>query len=141
MRGLRWLFSIIGAVYGTCFAALAARGISVLAITPHFFRISSIIFAVVGAWLSYVSFRAATSGRTDAASFQRALLGGVDGALAGFIIVVIGYVMFGQAIRAYFAHPIGVHFSEVTMPRLLVSLVCLGFGAGFALRLQRLRRR
>lgn len=94
---------MIGALSGVCFATLAARSISVLAITPHFFRISSVVFAAVSAWLSYVAFRAATSGRTDPASFQRALLGGVGGTLVGFIIVIIAYAMFGQATRAYFA--------------------------------------
>ena len=61
MGGRRWLVSMIGAVSGVCFAALAARSISVLAITPHFFRASSVVFSVVSACLSYVAFRASTS--------------------------------------------------------------------------------
>jgi hypothetical protein len=132
---------MIGAVSGVCFAAVAARSISVLAITPHFFRISSVVFAAVSACLSYVAFRASTSGRTDKESFLRALLGGVGGALIGLIIVSVAYVMFRGATRAHFAHPLGLHFSQVTMFRLLVAFLCLGFGAGFALRMQTLRQR
>lgn len=141
MGGRRWLVSIIGAVSGVCFAALAARSISVLAITPHFFTASSVVFAAVSACLSYVAFRASTSGRTDQESFLRALLGGVGGALVGLIVVIVAYAMFRQATRAYFAHPLGLHFSQVTTLRLLVAFLFLGFGAGFALRMRTLRRR
>ena len=80
-------------------------------------------------------------GRTDQESFLRALLGGVGGALVGLIVVIVAYAMFRQATRAYFAHPLGLHFSQVTTLRLLVAFLCLGFGAGFALRMQTLRRR
>ncbi len=132
---------MIGAVSGVCFAALAARSISVLAITPNFFRLSSIVFAAVSACLSYVAFRAATSGRTDTASFQRALLGGMGGAFVGLIIVLLAYTMFRQAARGYFAHPVGLRYSQVTMLRLFVAFLCLGFAAGFALRTQKLRKR
>jgi hypothetical protein len=141
VRERRWLVSMIGAVSGVCFAALAARSISVLAITPHFFKVSSLVFAVIAASLSYISFRASTSGRTDEASFLRALSGGVGGALVGLIIVIVAYAMFREATRAYFAHPLGLHFSQVTTFRLVAGLLCLGFGAGFALRMQRLRER
>jgi hypothetical protein len=132
---------MIGAVSGVCFAALAARSISVLAITPHFFRISSLVFAVVAACLSYLSFRAATSGRMDKASFLRGLSGGVGGALFGLIIVIIAYAMFREATRAYFAQLLGLHFSQVTIMRLLVALLFLGFCAGFVLGMQKLRER
>jgi uncharacterized membrane protein len=131
---------IVGAVSGVCFAALAARSIGVLAITPHF-RASSLVFAVVTFCLSYVAFRAATSGRTDEETFLRALAGGVGGALVALIIIGSSYVMFRQATRAYFAHPIGLHFSQVTMSRLVTAFLCLGFAAGFVLRMQTVRRR
>lgn len=140
-RGRRWIVAAIGAASGVCFAALAARSIGVLAITPHFFRVSSVVFAVVTACLSYLAFRAGTSGRTDEESFLRALVGGVGGALVGLIIVVVAYAMFRGATRAYFAHPLGLHFAQVTMPRLLVAFLCLGFGAGFVLRMLTLRNR
>lgn len=141
MRARGWATILIGAVSGVCFAALAARSISVLAITPHFFRASSLLVAIVTAFLSYVAFRAATSGRTDEESFLRALAGGVGGALVGFVVVAVGYLMFRQATRAYFAHPIGLRFSQVTMFELVVALLCLGFAAGFVLRLATLRDR
>jgi hypothetical protein len=141
VRGRHWLVAIIGAVFGVCFAALAALSISVLAITPHYFRLSSLVFTIVSGCFSYLAFRAATSGRVDEESFQQASLGGLGGAFAGFIIVCVAYLMFRQTARAYFAHPLGVHFSQLTMSRLLISLVCLGFGAGFSLRMQTLRRR
>lgn len=57
------------------------------------------------------------------------------------IVVIVAYAMFRQATRAYFAHPLGLHFSQVTTLRLLVAFLCLGFEAGFALRMQTLRRR
>ena len=141
MPGRHWLVAIIGAVFGVCFAALAARSISVLAITPHYFRISSLVFAIVSGCLSYLAFRAATSGRTDERSLHRASMGGLGGAFVGFAIACTAYLMFRQTARAYFAHPLGMHFSQLTMSRLLIALVCLGFGAGFALRMQTLRRR
>jgi hypothetical protein len=135
VRGRGWAITIIGAVSGVCFAALAARAISVLAITPNFFRASSLVVAIITAFLSYVAFRAATSGRTDEESFLRALAGGVGGALLAFMILAVGYIMFRQAIRAYLAHPIGLRFSQVTMVELVVALLCLGFAAGFVLRM------
>lgn len=141
IRGTRVLFTIIGAVSGVCFAVLAARAISVLVITPHHFRASSLGFALVTGVLSYRSFGAATRGRTDAANFQRALLGGVVGAVAGFLIVVVLYAMFGQATRYYIAHAFGLYGWQTSMSQLLVAFVCLGFGAGFSLRARKVRLR
>jgi hypothetical protein len=141
VRGIRWAVTIIGAVSGVCFAALAARSIGVLAITPHFFRASSLALAVVTSCLSYVAFRAATSGRTDEESFLRALSGGVGGALVALIIVIVSYAMFRESTRAYFAHPIGLHFSQVTNFRLILGLLLFGFAAGFVLRTVTLRDR
>lgn len=97
--------------------------------------------AVVTAVLSYVAFRAATSGRTDEESFLRAMAAGVGGALVGFVAVAVAYLMFRQATRAYFAHAIGLRFSQVTMLELVVALLCLGFAAGFVLRMSTLRDR
>jgi len=84
--------------------------------------------------LSYLSFRAATAGRTDESSFLRALWGGVGGALVGLLVVVVAYVLFRQGARAYLAHPVGLRFSQVTLGRLLLAFLFLGFGAGFAIR-------
>lgn len=141
MHARRWLAAILGAVFGVCFAALAAGGISVLVITPHHWRASSFVFAVVCACLAYLSFRAATSGRTDHASFQRALVGGVGGAFVGFLVVLVAYLMYRQEARGHFVHPLGLHSSQVSMAVLMAALVCLGFGAGFALRTRTLHRR
>jgi hypothetical protein len=77
----------------------------------------------------------------DKASFLRGLSGGVGGALFDLIIVIIAYAMFREATRAYFAHLLGLHFSQVTIMRLLVALLFLGFCAGFVLGMQKLRER
>ena len=141
VRGRGWATIVIGAVSGVCFAALAARSISVLAITPHHFRLSSLVVAIIMVFLSYLAFRAATSGRTDEESFLRACATGVGGSLLAFGVIAVMFIMFRQAMRAYFAHPIGLHFSQVTMIELVVALLCLGFAAGFVLRLATLRGR
>jgi hypothetical protein len=136
VHGRRWSIPLIGAVSGVCFAVLAARAVGVLFITPGHFRADSAVFAAIGALFSYLSFRAARLGRTDQASFQHALVGGLIGAFAGLLIVLGAYVMYRNAARAYFAHPIGLRFQQVTLGTLLVALVLLGFGAGFALRMR-----
>ncbi len=141
MRGKRLLVTIVGAISGVCFAALAARSLGVLVITPGHVRVSSIVFALIAGYFSYRSFRAATSGATDTASIHQAVMGGVAGAVAGLIIVAVAYAMFNQTSRAYFAHPLGLHFQQLRMGSLLVSLMCLGFGAGFALRMPTRRKR
>lgn len=119
---------------GVCFAALAARCVSVLAITPHFFRASSLVYAVITAVLSYFAFRAATSGRTDDDSFMRALWGGFGGAIVGLLIIFAVFAMFRENARADFARPLGLHLSQVTTFRLVAAFLLLGFGAGFTLR-------
>jgi hypothetical protein len=99
------------------------------------------VVAAIGVFFSYLSFRAARLGRPDHTSFQRALLGGVIGALAGVLIVVVAYVLYRDGARAYFAHPVGLHFQQVTLGILTAALVLLGFGAGFALRMPTMHKR
>jgi divalent metal cation (Fe/Co/Zn/Cd) transporter len=132
---------MIGAVSGVCFAVLAARAIGVLVITPGHWRASSAVFAAVGAVFSYFSFRAARLGRTDHASFQHGLAGGVIGAFAGVLIAFVAYLLYRNGARAYFAHPLGLHFQQVTLGILMAALMFLGFGAGFALRMPTLHRK
>ncbi len=124
---------MIGAVSGVCFAALAARALGVLLLTPRF-RAFSLVYAAITAVLSYFSFRAATAGQTDEASFLRAFWGGCGGASAGLLIVFAAYVMFRDGVRVYLARPLGLHLSEVTMFRVVVASLLLGFATGFALR-------
>ncbi len=141
VKGIRWIVLVIGAVSGVCFGAIAAGAISVLATSPHFFRLSSLVFAIVAGCLSYVAFRAATSGRTDEEAFVRALAGGLAGAVIALVVVIASYVMFRQATRAYFAHPIGLRFPQVSNVTLVAALLWLGFAAGFVLRIDKPRDR
>jgi amino acid transporter len=128
---------LIGSVFGVCFAVLAARAIGVLSITPGHFQFVAVVVALACACLAYTCFRCATSGRTDHASFQRAMVGGVLGAFAGLVILLLAYLFYRNGARAQFAHAIGLHFQQVTLGLLLAALALLGFGAGFSLRLPR----
>ncbi len=139
MKAGRWIVAIIGVAAGLSFATVAALSLGVLAVTAGHFRASSVVFAVISLWLAYRSLHAATRSRSDEESVVRGLQAGIAGALVGLLIVFAGFAMFAQSIRAYFAHPVGLHFSDVTMFRLLVALVWLGFGAGFALRIPKLQ--
>jgi len=141
VRARRWLITIIGAVSGVCFAFLAARAIGVLVITPNHYAAGAVTCAVVCACLSYASFRAGMSGRTDHASFQQAMVGGILGAFGGLVVMLLAYVFYRNGARAQFAHAVGLHFQQVTLGRLLAALVLLGFGGGFALRLPIPRKR
>jgi hypothetical protein len=133
---LRWIVAIIGAETGLCFIGLAERSISILVIAPNFFTAG---FTGVAAWFPYVAFRAAISGRTDEDSVLEALRAGIVGAFVGLLIFMASFAMFGQTIRTYFAHPLGLHTSQLSMFHLLEAFVWLGFGAGFVLRMQTLR--
>ncbi len=135
MHARHLVIALIASVAGVCFAVLAARAIGVLVITPNHFHLGAVIAAVVCACMSYICFRAATSGRTDQTSFQRGLIGGILGMFAGSIIVLLAYLFYRNGARAQFAHAVGLHFSQVTPGRLLAVLALLGFGAGFSLRL------
>jgi hypothetical protein len=44
-----------------------------------------------------------------------------------------------DAIHAFFAHSMGLHASQVTMFRLLIGFVYLGFSIGFVLHMQKPR--
>jgi hypothetical protein len=68
-----------------------------------------------------------------------ALRNGIIGSLIAVLLVMALYLMFGFAIHAFFAHSVGLHASQVTMFRLLLAFVCLGFSAGFALFMQKPR--
>jgi hypothetical protein len=137
VRARRWVVTLIGAVSGVCFAALAARSLGAMTLTPHFSRPLSLTYAAITAVLSYISFRAATAGRTDVASVLRALWGGFAGAAAGLVIVFASYLMFRDSVRVYICRPLALHLSQVTMFRLVLGFLCLGFAAGFALRIQK----
>ncbi len=141
MRARHLLITLIGAVSGVCFAVLAARAIGELVITPNHFQPAAVVVGIICAVLSYVCFRAATSGRTDQTSFQRGLIGGILGIFAGSIIVLLAYLFYRNGARAQFAHAVGLHFQQVTLGRLLTVLVLLGFGGGFALRLPSPRKK
>jgi hypothetical protein len=135
------MVAIIGAATSLSFALVAVRCLGVLAVTPGHFKLFSLIFAVIAVWFSYQAVRATTSGQTDEASILRGFEGAIIGAFAGISIVAVAFAMFAQTARAYFAHPLGLYFSEVTMFRLLIAFVWLGFGAGFVLRIPKLRER
>jgi hypothetical protein len=133
--------TIIGAVSGVCFAALAARCLSVVAISPHYWRTSSVVYAAITAILSYFAFRASTSGQTDEDSFMRAMWGGSAGAVVGALVIFAVFALFRENARAYFARPMGLHLSQVTNFRLIAAFLFLGFSGGFALRAQTTQKR
>ncbi len=121
------------------FALVAVRCVNVLVVRLVQSRASSVVLALIAAWLAYQAVRAATLGAADEGSILRGLEGGIIGAFMGILVVGTAFAMFAQGARAYFAHPLGLHFSDVTMFRLLMGLVWLGFCAGFVLRLPKLR--
>ncbi len=129
------MVTIIGAVSGVCFAVLAARGLSVAVVTAHF-RVSALVYAAITAFLSYFAFRAALAGRSDEASFVRAVWGGFGGLVVGMVVVFTAYAMLGDSMRTYVARPLGLHLSQVGMFRVTVGFVLLGFAGGFALRIE-----
>jgi hypothetical protein len=126
--------AIVGAVSGVCFAALAARCLSVVAISPHYWRTSSVVYAAITAVLSYLAFRTATSGSAEEDDFMRAMWGGLAGAVVGVVIIFAVLALFRENARAYLARPMGFHLSQVTNLRLVAAFFLLGFGAGFAIR-------
>ncbi len=130
---------ILGAVWGVCFAALAARSLSHAFVNPRF-RVYSIVYGLVALVLAYFAFRAAIAGRTDEESFLRALWGGFAGAVVGAIVMGTVYTMFRDTAREHFARPLGVHLSQLSAFRLLLSFLFLGFGAGFALTTKKAER-
>jgi len=135
------MVAILGGVAGLCFAGLAGRAVSVLAITPDHFRASSAVFAAIAAWLAYRALKVATSWRADEGSTFRAMEGGIGGAFVGLLVAVLAFFSFGQTARTYFTHPLGWHTSDISMSRLTIVLVLLGFCAGFMLVLPTHRRR
>ncbi len=139
MRGGRWIVASISVAAAMSFALIAIRCINVLVVRISHLSASSMVFAVVAAWLSYRALLAATSGETDEGSILLGFEGGLIGAFLGILIVATGYAMFAQTVRAHFAHPLGLYFSDVTMSRLLIGIVWLGFCAGFVLRIPKLR--
>ncbi len=139
MKAGRWIVAIIGAAAALSFALVAVRCLGVLAVTPGNFKVSSAVFAVIAAWFAYRSVLTATFGATDEGSILRGFEGAIVGAFAGILVVGIAFAMFAHESRAYFAHPLGLYFSDVTMTRLLIAFVWLGFGAGFSLRIPKLR--
>ncbi|MBV9086564.1 MAG: hypothetical protein JOY79_03695 [Acidobacteriaceae bacterium] len=139
--GGRWIVIIIGAATGVCFAILAGRAVSVLAITPHYFRGSSLVFAGISAWIAYRALEAATSGGTDEESIVRGLRGGIVGGFLGLLVAATSFFSFGQTARTYFTHPLGWHTSDISMFWLSVALLLLGFLAGFVLLIPKVRPR
>jgi len=124
-------------VTSLCFAGLAGRCVRVLVTAPHHFRASSAIFGAIAAWLSYRAFTAAVSCRTDEQSLLRGLEGGIGGGFVGLLVAAAAFFSFGQTARTYFTHPLGWHTSDISMLRLTIVLVILGFCAGFGLLIPR----
>jgi hypothetical protein len=139
MKAGRWIVAIISVAAALSFAFVGIR--CVLALRAGHLRASSIIIAVIAAWFAARAVQASTSAETDEGSILRGFEGGLIGAFLGILIVAVGFAMFAQTVRAYFAHPLGLYFSDVTMSRLLIGLVWLGFCAGFVLRIPKLRLR
>ncbi len=139
MKAGRWIVAIISAAAAISFALVVVRCLGALAVSTGHFKPASIVLALIAAWFAYRAVQAALCGETDEQSILRALEGGIIGAFAGISVVALTFAMFAQTVRAYFAHPLGFYFSDVTMFRLLIALVWLGFGAGFVLRIPKPR--
>ncbi len=141
MKAGRWIVAVTSVAAALSFAFVGVRCLGVLALRVGHLRASSIIIAVIAAWLAAKALQASTLAETDEGSILRGFEGGLIGAFMGILIVGVGFAMFAQTVRAYFAHPLGLYFSDVTMSRLLIGLVWLGFCAGFVLRIPKLRLR
>jgi hypothetical protein len=139
VTGGRWAVVLIGGGAGVCFAIIGGVALRHLIVDLPTFPLASVVFAVIAVLLSYRSFQAAALGSGQEASLLRGLHGGLFGAFLGMLVVVAGFLMYGQTVRTFFAHPIGLHTSQLSLFRLLMTSIGLGFCAGFVLRIQRRR--
>ena len=136
----RVMIIAISAVTGTCFAVLAGLSISAI-ITPfrqvHFF---SFVIAVVSIYIAYLAIRAAKAGSTGKGTTAAALASGIIGSLAGLMVVIAMLLAFRPDAQSFLAHAIGRRASDLTVFRLLLAGVLLGFGTGFVARVRTLRK-
>jgi uncharacterized membrane protein len=138
VRRTRCIVVVVGTAAGLYFAVLCAFSIGAIVLPRHVPKPYAVIFSLVTAYLAYLGIRAAVVGSSDEDDMVSALRDGTMGALAGVLIVIALYFMYGFSVHAFFAHSVGLQASQVTMFRLLIAFVCFGFGAGFVRRVNRL---
>ena len=103
------------------------------------FHVSSVVIAVVVVCLALLSFRAAAIDSEEEALIT-SLRRGMFAAFLALLVICVFLFGYGDRTRGFLAHSFSMPTSTFTTSSVLIASVCLGFGAGFVLRMTTFRK-
>lgn len=139
MNAARVLITVISAAIGACFTMLAILSIRASVAPVVRFHVSSVVIAVVVVCLALLSFRAAAIDSEEEALIT-SLRRGMFAAFLALLVICVFLFGYGDRTRGFLAHSFSMPTSTFTTSSVLIASVCLGFGAGFVLRMTTFRK-